>query len=163
MWTFLRNTPAAMVPPISAAAMLSRKDESTKTITSSMKPPFQSSGRIVRQHLGHLAALEVVREQREAEQQAEQVGEDHPLVRHVQRQAAKSRSGLEAGEAELVDDDHAKPDERHLQDVAMEQRDADQRQAEQDEINWDIQALSATRTSSSIFFASPNSIRLLSL
>ena len=36
----------AIVPPMSAAAMLSRKDESTNTITSSRKPPFQSSGRI---------------------------------------------------------------------------------------------------------------------
>jgi hypothetical protein len=34
-----------MVPPISAAAMLSRKLDSTNTTTSRAKPPFQSSGR----------------------------------------------------------------------------------------------------------------------
>jgi len=34
-----------MAPPISAAAILSRKLESTNTITSITKPPFQSSGR----------------------------------------------------------------------------------------------------------------------
>ena len=39
------NTWRAMVPPISAAAMLSRKLEITNTTTSSRKPPFQSSGR----------------------------------------------------------------------------------------------------------------------
>ena len=36
---------AAMLPPIIAAAMLSRKLDSTKTSTSMTKPPFQSSGR----------------------------------------------------------------------------------------------------------------------
>ena len=45
MCTLPLNTCCAMVPPISAAAMLSRKLESTKTMTSSTKPPFQSSGR----------------------------------------------------------------------------------------------------------------------
>jgi len=34
-----------MVPPISAAAMLSRNEDSTKIIHSSTKPPFQSSAR----------------------------------------------------------------------------------------------------------------------
>jgi hypothetical protein len=34
-----------MVPPIRAAAMLSRKLEITATMTSKTKPPFQSSGR----------------------------------------------------------------------------------------------------------------------
>ena len=50
--------------------------------------------------------------------------------------------------------------------ACMKQRDAEQRQAEQDEIDrntGDAHAFSATSTSSSIFFASPNSIRLLSL
>ena len=135
MWTFLRNTPRAMVPPMSAAAMLSRNDDSTNTMTSSMKPPFQSSGRILRQHLRHLAVLEVVREQREAEQQAEQVGEDHPLVRHVGRQAAEAGARLEAGEDELVEDDGREAGERDLQRVAVEERDAGERQTEQHEVD----------------------------
>ena len=80
-----------MVPPISAAAMLSRNEDSTNTITSSTKPPFQSSGRKLRQLGGHVAVLEMVRQQREAEQQAEQVGEDHPLVRHVRAEAGEAR------------------------------------------------------------------------
>ena len=45
MWTFLRKTVCAIAPPISAAAMLSRKADSTKTMASSAKAPFQSSGR----------------------------------------------------------------------------------------------------------------------
>ncbi len=40
----LKTTPA-IVPPMSAAAMLSRKEESTKTIASSANAPFQSPGR----------------------------------------------------------------------------------------------------------------------
>jgi hypothetical protein len=34
-----------MVPPMSAAAMLSRKLDNTKIMTSNTRPPFQSSGR----------------------------------------------------------------------------------------------------------------------
>ena len=45
MCTLPRNTVCAMAPPIIAAAMLSRKLDSTNTSTSSTKPPFQSSGR----------------------------------------------------------------------------------------------------------------------
>ena len=51
MCTLPRNTVAATAPPIIAAAMLSRKLDSTKTSTSSTKPPFQSSGR----YLGRMA------------------------------------------------------------------------------------------------------------
>ena len=45
MCTLARKSWWAMAPPMSAAAMLSRKLDSTKTITSRTKPPFQSSGR----------------------------------------------------------------------------------------------------------------------
>ena len=90
MCTLRRNTVAAMVPPMIAAAMLSRNDDSTKTITSSTNPPFQSSGRKRGSTAGTLAVLEVLGQQREAEQQAEQVGEDHPLVRQVQRRGRPS-------------------------------------------------------------------------
>ncbi len=38
------KTCSATVAPISAAAMLSRNEEITKTMSSSTKPPFQSSG-----------------------------------------------------------------------------------------------------------------------
>jgi hypothetical protein len=95
-----------MVPPIIAAAMLS-----------------------------DLALLEVVGQDREAEQQAQQVGEDHPLVQHVLSQAGEARTGLEAGEAELVESDDRKTSQRDLQRVAVKQRNAQQGQPEQDEVD----------------------------
>ena len=45
MWIRLRYSPPAMVPPIIAAAMLSRKLDMTNTSNSRHRPPFQSSGR----------------------------------------------------------------------------------------------------------------------
>ena len=45
MCTRRLNSTAAMLPPIIAAAMLSRKDEITNTPISMTKPPFQSSGK----------------------------------------------------------------------------------------------------------------------
>ncbi len=45
MCTLARKSWWAMAPPMSAAAMLSRKLDSTKTITSMTNAPFQSSGR----------------------------------------------------------------------------------------------------------------------
>ena len=47
----------------------------------------QESRHLVR----HLALLEMPRQQREAHQQQEQVGEDHPFVLHVQREAGEAR------------------------------------------------------------------------
>ena len=44
MCTLPRNTVDATVAPIIAAAMLSRKPESTNTSASSARPPFQPSG-----------------------------------------------------------------------------------------------------------------------
>src|SRR5687768_177413 len=108
----------------------------------------------------------MVREERKAEQQAEQVGEDDPLVRHVQRESAQTGSGLEACEGELVGDDNCQASERDRENMAVEERDAEQGQREQHELErdpGDAQAFSALCTSSSIFFASPNSMRLLSL
>ena len=52
IWTLRWNTAAAMVPPMSAAAMLSRNDDNTKIITSSTRPPLQSSGRSFGNHSG---------------------------------------------------------------------------------------------------------------
>ena len=113
-----------MVPPISAAAMLSRKEDSTNTMHEQHEAALPVVRQEVRQHLGHVAALEMVREQREAEQQAEQVGEDDPLVRQVRREPAEARAGLEPGEAELVDDDGREAGQRDLQRVMVEQRHA---------------------------------------
>jgi hypothetical protein len=79
------------------------------------------------------------RKQREAEQQAEQIGEDHPLVRHVERQPAQARPGLEAGEAELVQRDDGEARQCHLERVVMKQRHAGQSEAEEHEVDWHAQ------------------------
>ena len=44
-----------------------------------------------RHDVGHLAFLEMPRQQREAHQQQEQVGEHHPLVLHVADEAGQAR------------------------------------------------------------------------
>ena len=75
------------------------------------------------------------RQQRESHQQQEQVGEDHPLVLQVQREAGQPGAELEAGEGELVERDRRQPGQRDCERVMMKQRDAEQRQAEQDEID----------------------------
>jgi hypothetical protein len=45
IWTLFLNTTRAMVPPISAAAILSRKDERTQIKTSNKNAPLQSFGK----------------------------------------------------------------------------------------------------------------------
>src|SRR5688572_22802127 len=108
----------------------------------------------------------MVGKERKAEQQPEQVGEDDPFVRHVKRESAQPGAGLEAGEGELVEHDRGEAGQRDGEDMAMEKRDAQQRQREQHKLERDTSeahAFSAACTSSSIFFASPNSMRLLSL
>ncbi|MNC92175.1 hypothetical protein D3C83_85540 [compost metagenome] len=53
----------------------------------------------------------------------------------VRRQAGKTRSGLEAGEPELVQGDDSKTGEGDVQRVAVEDRHADQGQRKQNEID----------------------------
>src|SRR5215204_4776038 len=97
MWTFPAKTWRAIVPPISAAAILSRKPDRVKTIASSTKPPFQ-----VRKQGRHLvrdsAFLEVAREDRKSHQQQEQVSEDHPVVVHVQHETPQARTDFKGRE-----------------------------------------------------------------
>ena len=141
MCTLPRNTCRAIVPPISAAAMLSRKLDSTNDDNEQREAALP----VVRQERRHLfrdlALLEMPRQQRKAHQQQEQVGEDHPLVLHVQREAGEPGAELEAGEDELVERDRRKPGQRDLQRVMMKQRDAEQRQREQDEIDGDAEQI----------------------
>ena len=98
-----------------------------------------------RHDVGQLALLEMPREQREAHQQQEQIGEDHPLVPHMQRKAAEAGAELEAGEGELVGDDGGEAGERDLQGVLMEEGDAQQRRGEQDEIDGNAEEVEGLR------------------
>ena len=54
-------------------------------------------------------------------------------MQHVQRKAVHPRAGFESRKSELVEHDGAEADERDLQRVVMEQRDARERQAKQHE------------------------------
>jgi hypothetical protein len=83
----------------------------------------------------HAAVFEVPRQDREAHQQQEQVGEDHGLVLHVQREPGEPGAKLEARENQLVEYNCGKTGERDLQGLVVEHRDAEQRQREQDEID----------------------------
>jgi hypothetical protein len=81
----------------------------------------------------------MARENGEAHEQAQQVGEDHPLVMQVGGQTAQTGARLEPGERELVQHDCRKPTQGHGQNVVVKHRDAQQRQGEQDEIERNAQ------------------------
>ena len=59
---------------------------------SSASAPVQSSRQAARQRLRQAARLEMGREQREADEQQEEVRQDHPLVREVRREARRARA-----------------------------------------------------------------------
>ena len=120
---------------MSAAAMLSRKRRQNENHYQQHERALPVVRQEARQHCGHLAFLEMLRQQREAEQQAEQVGEDHPLVQHVQPEAAQSRAGLESGKTKFVERDHGQAGERHLQRVVVKKRDASEGEREQRKID----------------------------
>jgi hypothetical protein len=93
-----------------------------------------------RRHLvGNAAVLEVTRQDGEAHQQQEQVGERHRLVLQVQREAAQARAELEAGEDKLVENDGRKTGQGDLQCPVMKDGDARERQTEQDELDRDAE------------------------
>jgi hypothetical protein len=119
--------------------MLSRKpdkDEDDHQQHEGAQPAF---GQQPGQHLRHPAVLEMPRQQGETDQQAEQVGEQHPLVGHVHAEAGEAGAGLEAGEHDLVGGDRHQAGQRHLQYVVVEQGDAEQRRRKEDEIDRDAE------------------------
>ena len=76
----------------------------------------------------------MARQQREAHQQQEQVGEQRKFVAEMQAEAGQTRALLEAGEDQFVGSNDAKASKRDRQRVPVKQRDAEQGQREQDEI-----------------------------
>ena len=72
--------------------MLSRKLDSTTDDDQQHEAALPVVGQEARHLVGHPALLEMARQQRKAHQQQEQVGEDHPFVRHVQREAGEARA-----------------------------------------------------------------------
>jgi hypothetical protein len=72
------------------------------------------------QHLRHAAVLEMPGQQRKADQQAQQVGEQHPFVGHVHAESRDAGAGLEPGEHDLVGGDRHQAGQGHLQHVVVE-------------------------------------------
>ena len=97
--------------------------------------PLPVVGKQGRHLIGNSAFLEVPGQKRKSHQQQEQIGEHDPFVRHMLAKAAESRAEFESGEGQLVDNDRCKPGQRDRKRVTMEQRNAEQRQREQNEIN----------------------------
>src|SRR3954469_897220 len=80
--------------------------------------------------------LEMTRQDRETHQQQKQVGEDPPFVLKLKHQAGQALALSEARKQKLVKCDGHKPSQRHLKCLVVEYRYTQQRQAEQDEIDW---------------------------
>ena len=72
------NTISATVAPMSAAAMLSRNDDSTKTSASNAKPPIDAGGSTRGSGFGHAARPRSAAPAGEAGQQQAEVGDDRP-------------------------------------------------------------------------------------
>ncbi len=139
MWTLPLKTCRAIVPPISAAAMLSRKLESTNTMASSASPPVQPSGR----NAGISSGMRLFSKCRE--RIAKPISSRNRFARMTHsccRCSARPRSpapNLNPVKSELVDDDRREAGQRDLQRLVMEERDAEQRQGEQDEVDRDAE------------------------
>ena len=90
--------------------------------------------------VGNAAVLEMPRQDRKAHQQQKEIGEDHPFVVQLQRQGrVKPSPCRKPGKQQLVDGNGRKPGQRHLKCLVVEDRDTEQRQAEQNEINRDAE------------------------
>ena len=110
------------------------------------KAPFQSSGR----KRGIASGTRLFSKWRESSAKPissrNRLERIDPLVRHVHGRGRQARAFLEAGEAQLVGGDGGKAGQRDLQRVVVEQRDAQQRQCEQDEIERECRRREWVRT-----------------
>ena len=124
IWTFPRNTVCAIAPPIGAAAMLSRKDDSTNTITSSTNAPFQSRGRNLGSSAGTLLSSKCFDSSAKPSSRHRRLARmTHSWGRWASRPAMPSPA-LNPVKASLYRGDDRQSDQRH----------AEQRQRKQDEI-----------------------------
>jgi len=81
----------------------------------------------------------MAREDREAHQQQEQVGENDPLMLQMQAEATHANPVFEPGEDELVENDRAQPCECDLQGLVVKDGNTHKRQREQDEVDGDAE------------------------
>jgi hypothetical protein len=79
----------------------------------------------------YATCLEVLRQEREAQQQAEQVGEQHPFMGEMRDEARGAGALRKGGEQDLEQRNHRESDRRHPQRVEVKQGDPQKRQPEQ--------------------------------
>ncbi len=79
----------------------------------------------------------MARQQRKPEQQTKKIGEDHPFVVQMREQTGNAAARLEPGKGQLVRGDDGEPGQADPERVMVEQRDAEERQREEDEIDRD--------------------------
>ena len=92
-------------------------------------------GQQLRQPRRQPARFEMFGQQREAEQEAEKICQQHPFVRQVLEKTGHARTLGERRKQELEDGNHGKSDDGDLERVMMKDRYTDQRQCEQNEID----------------------------
>jgi hypothetical protein len=90
--------------------------------------------KILWQRHRHVTFFKMARQQRKTHQQTKQVDEDDPFVLDVRYKSDHARTRFEAGERDFVDRNCHQADKRDTHGVKMKHGDADQRQAEQNEI-----------------------------
>ncbi len=97
--------------------------------------PHPACWQQLRQDFRHAAVLEMAGQKRKADQQAEQIDQQHPLMRHVQAESSQAFSGLEAGEQDLVGGNCHHASEGHWQGMMVKQGDAEKCRGEENEID----------------------------
>ena len=134
-----RSAPSS--PPISAAAMLSRNDDSTKTIASSAKRPSSRPGSTRGSASGTSLSSKCRDSSANPSSRHAEVGDDHPLVRRGARPARTGPGPRGNGEPEhLVDGDDDEARDGDAQRVMMEERDPEQGQTRRARSRWESRA-----------------------
>ena len=128
---FPLKTCRAMVPPISAAAMLREKRQKDEDDAQGGQPPASRlPGRKAGISSGSRLVFEVTREDGEAGEKREKVRRRHPLILDVERKPDEAAAGKKAGGGELVDEDRQQTGKSDGEDVPVKPGDPNEGRAE---------------------------------
>ncbi len=109
----------------------------------------ESTGPIVgergRHPIGNATCLEMAGEEREADEQEKQVGDQDPFMRKMGKETGESGALFEAVPKQLLGNDGAKTGECDRERMAMKNRNAGERDAEQEKIGHHGRVVSAER------------------
>jgi len=101
------------------------------------EPAFPVTRQVLGQDHRHMAFLEMPRKQGKTHQQTEEVGQNDPFMTKMADESGEAVACLEAGKDQLVQGDRDHAGQADIERVVVEQRDAQQRQREKDEIERD--------------------------